>query len=46
MDDFLQKLEKVARIVLHGPAINQSDYRKVGPYQLPSNNLKQIFCPN
>ena len=37
MDDFLQKLRKVVRIVLYGPAISQSDCRKAGPYQLPSN---------
>ena len=36
MDDFLQKLEKVVRIVLYGPAISQSDCKKAGPYQLPS----------
>ena len=35
MDDFLQKLKKVVRIVLYGPAISQSDCRKAGPYQLP-----------
>ena len=35
MDDFLQKLKKVVRMVLYGPAISQSDCRKVGPYQLP-----------
>ena len=35
MDDFLQKLKKVVRIVLYGPTINQSDCRKAGPYQLP-----------
>ena len=33
MDDFLPKLKKVVRIVLYGPAISQSDCRKVGPYQ-------------
>ena len=38
MDDFLQKLKKVVRIVLYGPAISQSDCRKAGPYQLPFNN--------
>ena len=37
MDDFLQKLKKVVRIVLYGPAISQSDYRKASPYQLPFN---------
>ena len=36
MDDFLQKLKKVVRIVLYGPAISQSDCMKAGPYQLPS----------
>ena len=35
MDDFLQKLKMVVRIVLYGPAISQSDSRKAGPYQLP-----------
>ena len=34
-DDFLQKLKKVVRIVLYGPAISQSDWRKAGLYQLP-----------
>ena len=38
MGDFLQKLKKVVRIVLYGPAISQSDCRKASPYQLPSNN--------
>ena len=38
MGDFLQKLKKVVRIVLDGLAINQSDCRKTGPYQLPYNN--------
>ena len=38
MDDFLQKLKKVARIVLYGPAISKSDCKKVGPYQLAYNN--------
>ena len=37
MDDFLQKLKKVVRIVLYGPAISQLDCRKAGPYQLPYN---------
>ena len=40
--DFLQKLKKVARIVLYGPAISQSDCRKAGPYQLPYNNA--LYC--
>ena len=35
MDDFLQKLKKVVRIVLYGLAISKSDCRKAGPYQLP-----------
>ena len=38
MDDFLQKLKKLIRIVLYGLAISQSDCRKGGPYQLSSNN--------
>ena len=33
--DFLQKLKKVVRIVLYGPAISQLDCRKAGPYQFP-----------
>ena len=37
MDDFLQKLKKVVRIVLYGPANSQSDCRKAGPYKLPFN---------
>ena len=40
MDDFLQKLKKVVRIVLYGTAINPSDCRKAGPYQLPYNKKK------
>ena len=35
MDDFLQKLKTVVRIVLYGPAISQSDCMKADPYQLP-----------
>ena len=35
MDDFLQKLKKVDRIVLYGLAISQSECMKAGPYQLP-----------
>ena len=35
MDDFLQKLKKVVRILSDGPAISQSDCRKACPYQLP-----------
>ena len=30
MDDFLQKLKKVVRIVLYGPAISKADCRKAG----------------
>ena len=40
MDDFLQKLKKVVRIMLYGPAISQSDCRKAGPYQLPNNKVR------
>ena len=40
MDDFLQLLKKVVRIVLYRPTINQSDCRKACPYQLPSDNGK------
>ena len=43
MDDFLQKLKKVVRTVLYGPAISQSDCRKPGPYQLPSNKIKYVI---
>ena len=43
MDDFLRKLKKVVRIVLYGPAVSQSDYRKAGLYQLPSNNILYLF---
>ena len=39
MDGFLQKLKKEVRIVLYGPAISQSDRKKTGPYQLPSNKF-------
>ena len=42
MDDFPQKLKKVVRIVLYGPVISQSDCRKTGLYQLPSNNISLI----
>ena len=38
MDDFMQKLKKVVRIVLYGLVISQSDCTKAGPYQLPYNN--------
>ena len=41
MDDFLQKLKKVVRIVLYGPAISQSDCKKAGPYQLPYSKLRE-----
>ena len=37
IDDFVQKLKKVVRVVLYGPAVSQSGYRKAGPYQLPYN---------
>ena len=39
-NDFLQKLKMVVRIVLHGPAISQSDCRKAAPYQLTYNKRK------
>ena len=39
MDDFLQKLKKVVRIELYGPAISESDCRKAGRYQLPLNKM-------
>ena len=39
MDDFLQKLKKVVRIVSYGQAINQSDCKKASPYQLSYNNV-------
>ena len=38
MDDFLQKLKKVVRIVLI-QGISQLDYRKTGLYQLLYNYL-------
>ena len=38
MDDFMQKLKKVVRIVLYGLAISRSDCTKASPYQLPKNN--------
>ena len=44
MDDFLQKLKKLVRIVLYGPAISQSDCRKAGPYQLTYNNVQYKKC--
>ena len=39
MGDFLQKLKKVVRIMLYGPAISQSDCKKAGPYQLAYNKV-------
>ena len=42
LDDFLQKLKKVVRIVLYGPAISQSGCRKADLYQLPYD----ISCTN
>ena len=45
MDDYLQKLKKVVRIVLYGPAICQSDCKKAGPYQLSSNKKENIPKP-
>ena len=42
MDDFLQKLKKVVRTVLYGPAVSQSYCRKPGPYQLPYNKIDNI----
>ena len=46
MDDFLQKLKKVVRIVLYGPAISQSDCRKTGPYQLSYNKIIYYQVPS
>ena len=46
MDDFLQKLKKVVRIVLYGRAISQSDCRKAGPYQLPYNKVFYLLEKN
>ena len=43
MDDFLQKLKKVVRVVLYGPAISQSNCKKAGPYQLLYSNLKYEY---
>ena len=40
IDDFLQKLKKVVRIVLYGPAVSQSDCRKTSLYQLPQNKVR------
>ena len=48
-DDFLQKLKKVVRMVLYGPAISQSDCRKAGPYQLKrylGQIISQSDCMN
>ena len=39
MGDFLQKLKKVVRIMLYGPAISQSDCKKAGPCQLAYNKV-------
>ena len=36
MDDFLQKLKNMVRIVLYGSASGHC--RKTGPYQLPYDN--------
>ena len=37
-------IKNVVRIVLYGQVISQSDCRKAGPYQLPSNkNQERIF---
>ena len=45
MDDFLQKLKKVVRIVLYGPVISQLGCRKAGSYQLPLNKcMYQTNC--
>ena len=40
IDDFLQKVEKGVNQITGKPVRIrcQSDYRKAGPYQLPSNN--------
>ena len=40
MDDFLQKLETVVRIVLYGPAIGQSNCKKAGLYPLAYNKVQ------
>ena len=45
IDDVLQKLKKVVRIVPYGLAISQSDCRKADPYQLPYvNGLEFSRC--
>ena len=45
IDNFLQKLKKVVRVMLYGPAISQSDCRKAGPYQLPYNQgVYRLAC--
>ena len=46
MDDFQQKLKKVVCIVLYGPAISQSDFRKVGQYQLTYNKGNTVWSNN
>ena len=46
MDDFLQKLKKVVRIMLYGPANSQSNCKKAGPYQLSSNNREYTGWPH
>ena len=44
---FLQKSKKVVRIVVHGPAISQSDCRKAGPYHSSYNKLDyNLICHN
>ena len=42
VNDFLQKLKKVARIASYGPAVRQSDFRKAGPYQFPYNCCREL----
>ena len=44
MDDFLQKLKNLVRIELYRPVINQSDFRKAGPYQLTYKNVQYEKC--
>ena len=46
MDDFLQKLKKVVRIVLYGPTISQADCMKAGPYQLLYNKIMKFIPIN
>ena len=43
---FLQKLKKLVRIVLYGPAISQSGCRKAGPSQLAFNKTRPIIEMN